>query len=168
MMSVEAVSQYQLELDSASSRSRYLLRNVNINSTMQIPDDEFGIEVMTTLHNIQFATPDASPRPWYEFRISSVLPNSDTWTEHCTGFIAHDELDIPIGKLLSVLDGLELSYLANPHVTTENPSPHQARGANEWYEKFSEKGLGYGKAFQGLSDIRYDDTEEQVVASLAL
>ena len=123
---------------------------------------------MTTLHNVHFATPDASPRPWYEFRISSILSDSDTWTEHCTGFIAVDELKIPIGKLLSVLNGLQLSYLANPYFATENRSPHQAGGASEWYKKFSEKGLGYAKAFQGLSDLRYDDAEKQAVASLAL
>ena len=86
-MAVEAVSQHHFEMHHVESLPGYIVRNLNISYTMQVPDDEFGVEVITTLQDVRFATQESTPRAWFEFRISSVLPESDNWVEHCSGYV---------------------------------------------------------------------------------
>lgn len=83
-MAVEAMSQTHCEAADAPEITGFSFRSVAINSTLKVPDDEFGVE---TILNLQAATlsNSKSSEKWYEFKISSVM--EDIWTEHCHGNI---------------------------------------------------------------------------------
>lgn len=84
-MAIEAMSQTYLEATDAPEIAGFSFRSVAINSTLKVPDDEFGVE---TILNLQAATlsNSKSSEKWYEFKISSVM--DDVWTEHCHGNIS--------------------------------------------------------------------------------
>ena len=84
-MAIEAMSQYHHGTDAAPQIKGFSLRNVAINSTMQIPDDEYGVETVLNLQPAQLTISKTSDR-WHEFRISSL--QNDQWTEQCNGSIS--------------------------------------------------------------------------------
>ena len=82
-MAVEAISQIHHEDDDALAIAGYSLRNLSINFALQVPDDDKGIETVFNLH----AAGSKSSR-WFDFTISSVIADTNTWTEHCSGLIS--------------------------------------------------------------------------------
>ncbi|KAL8920329.1 MAG: hypothetical protein Q9208_006300 [Pyrenodesmia sp. 3 TL-2023] len=84
-MAVEAMSQYYLDEDVAPALVGFSFRSVAINSTMQVPDDEFGVETILNLQATTLTKIKVSDR-WYEIKASSL--QNDAWTEHCSGMIS--------------------------------------------------------------------------------
>jgi acyl transferase domain-containing protein/NADPH:quinone reductase-like Zn-dependent oxidoreductase/SAM-dependent methyltransferase/NADP-dependent 3-hydroxy acid dehydrogenase YdfG len=144
---IEAVTLVHSEYMSTLPITGYSLRNVSIKSSLQVPEDDYGIEIMTSLElEESFST-------WFTFSISTVTRESDNWTEHCTGRI----------KVETAASNLSFNLnMAADHKT-------RAMDSNSWYRKFAAIGLGYGPAFRPLSDIRADTrTKNQTSAKVAL
>ena len=146
-MAVEALSQFHYEADNAEELKGFSFRNVAINSTMQIPDDDFGVE---TIFNLQAAnlTISRTSEKWHDFKISSLQNNQ--WTEHCNGSICA-ETRRPVRQSDFCID----------------PKSRPVESAT-WYEKFADVGLGYGPTFQGLTDIRARPDLNRATATVAL
>lgn len=86
-MAVEAVSQLHHEATDSPSITGYSLRSVAIQSALQVPDNDVGIETILNMQAVALTGSKLSSK-WFQFMISSVLPNTDTWTEHCSGLIS--------------------------------------------------------------------------------
>lgn len=87
---------------------------------------------------------------WAKFAVTSVGRDTNEWVRHCKGLVKV-EVSPPLAKS-------EMNSKMDPRY----PS-HQA-----WYEKFTEIGLGYGKTFQPLSEIRADPYLNLAKATVAL
>lgn len=86
-MAVKAVSQLHHETKDAPLIVGYSLRNIIINTAFQILDDDFGVE---TILDMQPTKPAGSKfsSVWFEFKISSTVPDTEIWNEHCSGLIS--------------------------------------------------------------------------------
>lgn len=146
-MAVEAMSQHHLDESGAPALAGFSFRSVAINSTMQVPDDEFGVETILNLQATTLTNSKASDR-WYEFKISSM--QNDAWTEHCSGMISPETQRAAQGTHFVV-----------------DPKSKPVDSAS-WYRKFADVGLGYGPSFQGLSDIRARPGLNRTTAQVAL
>ena len=98
-MAIEAISQIHHETENAPVIAGYSLRNVAIKSTLRVPDDEIGVETILSLRWMKL-TASKSSLKWFEFDISSVLPSTDSWTEHCSGSISVETM--PNGMTISL------------------------------------------------------------------
>lgn len=150
-MAVEASSRAYYELVDAHQVTGFSLRNVSINSTLRIPEDDYGVEVLLTMELVDAATAD-SPA-WTSFSISSVVRDTTIWTEHCTGLVKVHISPIP-ERRVKAMDTDEMD------ARTVDSRP--------WYSKFAGIGLGYGPTFQGLSEICADPAKNLITAKLAL
>ena len=150
-MAIEALSQYHHEANDAEELKGFSFRNVAINSTMQIPDDDFGVE---TIFNLQAAglTISKTSENWHDFRISSL--QNDQWTEHCNGSVCAETQ-----RAVRQSSGAEVFAI--------DPKSKPVDSAS-WYEKFADVGLGYGPTFQGLTDIRARPNVNRATATVAL
>lgn len=131
----------------------FSLEDVSIKKSLVIPEDDYGIEVMTSMELVDAAT-SQSPQ-WATFSISSVGRNTDEWTEHCTG-----RVKVEVGGT----DEQRQRALDQLHPTASS----RAVDAGRWYRKFAEIGLGYGPAFQPLSDINIDQGAQVARATVNL
>ncbi|KAI0478369.1 polyketide synthase [Xylariaceae sp. FL0804] len=138
-MAVEAASRVYAKSGSPLTVTGYSLRNIAISSALRIPEDDFGVEVGTSLEYTDEAASSTKPS-WLIFTIGSYKINTDDWTTHCTGKIK-----------------VEIGY-STPEKTQAQMDP---RGVNMkmWYKTFSEIGLGYGPVFRGLSDTQADPAQ---------
>ena len=150
-MAIEALSQYHHEADDAKELKGFSFRNVAINSTMQVPDDDFGVETIFNLQATHLTISKTSEK-WHDFKISSL--QNDQWTEHCNGSICA-ETQRPV---LQSSDANDFSI---------DPKSRPVDSAS-WYEKFTDVGLGYGPTFQGLTDIRARPNLNRATATVAL
>lgn len=145
---IEAASRIYNEQSEPLDITGYKLRNVTFSSAMRLPDDDFGLEIITSLELADAANPKAPT--WAMFSISSVAREAGTWTEHCSGRVR-------------VIAG---TSVANEKMSTEMDA--RTLDTKAWYKKFAEIGLGYGPTFQPLSNIRADPSKGLAVAQLAL
>ncbi|KAK3291710.1 uncharacterized protein B0H64DRAFT_329829 [Chaetomium fimeti] len=151
-MAVEAASRIYNEFPEPLNIEGFSLRDVAINRSLTIPEDDYGVEVLTSVELVE-AT--AQSPAWATFSISSVRHNNDEWTEHCTGRVKVE---------ISHTDG-ERGEQQKQAVL---PAASRAVDARAWCKKFLEVGLGYGPAFQPLSDIRADAASNLAVATVNL
>ncbi len=124
------------------------LRNVSIKKTLVVPEDDHGIEIVLSM---EFEDGASAKAPgWATFSISSVVRNTEQWTEHCSG-LAKVELAAfePVTPIDTTMDG-------------------RAVDAETWYKRFAEMGLEFGPSFQGYSNIRADPVKNVASARLAL
>lgn len=123
-----------------------LLRNVSISTALRIPEDDMGVEIITSMELAEL-TPKGSSS-WASFSVSST--HNGTWTEHCAGRIR-----VELG-----------SSLAGPVM----PKPTDSRPVDvtDWYRRFAHIGLGYGAVFQGLKCLQADASENLAVANVSL
>ncbi|KAF4624751.1 hypothetical protein G7Y89_g13418 [Cudoniella acicularis] len=143
-LAIEAAFQFLTTSNKYQKGFTFKLRNVSIKSAMLLPDDDIGIEIML---NLQASSTAAN---WLEFKISSVTPGDDIWTEHASGLVTQQKPPLRnIGPLNTDLD---------PRVIE----------VNQWYEKFIEIGLGYGKSFRGLSELLSDPIKNISTAKVSL
>ncbi|KAJ5096375.1 hypothetical protein NUU61_005731 [Penicillium alfredii] len=147
-MAMVATSQLYEEFPDALSIVGYSLRNIDIKTALKIPEDHNGIEIILSLELESAAT--AKAPGWASFSVSSVARDSDQWTEHCTGAV---KIDVT-------------SPAKSDKINLAGES--RAVDARTWYKTFAEMGLGYGPAFQALSDIRANPTENLASAKLGL
>ena len=156
-MAVEAAACIYNEFPEALKIKGFSLRNVAIKNSLTIPEDDYGVEVLTSMELVDTATAKSSA--WATFSISSVGRETGEWSEHCTGLVkveAEDVDDVDIKRNLGGIDNVTASSM---------PSLADARA---WYKKFAAIGLGYGPAFQPLSNIRTDPQRHLATADLAL
>ncbi|KAK1992807.1 hypothetical protein LX36DRAFT_662075 [Colletotrichum falcatum] len=149
-MAMVASSQIHEESPDALPIAGHSLRNVDIKTALKIPEDQHGIEVMLSLELPDQAT--AREPTWASFSVSSVARDSDQWTEHCTGQVRID--------IAEAVDAGEMSIAS--------VDESRAVDSRAWYKTFSSIGLGYGPAFQALSDMRAAPDKGLVSAKLGL
>ncbi|KAI9752218.1 MAG: Type I Iterative PKS [Chaenotheca gracillima] len=147
-MAMVAASQIHEEFPDAPPVVGHALRNVDIKTALKIPEDQTGIETMLSMELVETAT--AQTPAWASFSVSSVARDTDQWTEHCTGLVKVD--------------------VANPVEADKISMAMESRTVDtrSWYKQFAAIGLGYGPAFQALSDIRADPTTNLAAAKLGL
>ena len=147
-MAIEAATQAYNDFSEPIAIEGFSIRNFNVGTGMQIPEDDYGLEVITSLELVDSAT--AKSPAWTNFSISSTARDSDAWTEHCTG-----QIRIEVGE-----------SRADKKMPTEMDA--RAYDTRVWYQKFTEIGLDYGATFQGLSDICGDPTQNLATAKVDL
>ena len=84
-MAIEAVRQ-QTRSQSESENLLYVLRDVDINRALLVPDDAEGVETIFSLRPYPQSARSSSAL-WDEFRVFSISGNGD-WSEHCRGLIS--------------------------------------------------------------------------------
>jgi acyl transferase domain-containing protein/NADPH:quinone reductase-like Zn-dependent oxidoreductase/SAM-dependent methyltransferase/acyl carrier protein len=148
VMAMLAAEQAYNELPGALPVTGIVLRNVSIKKTLVVPEDDHGIEIVLSMELEDGAT--AKSPGWATFSISSVVRDTEQWTEHCSGRskveVSEFESVSPIG---TTMDG-------------------RAVDPESWYKRFADMGLQFGPSFQGYSDIRADPTKNVVSGTLAL
>lgn len=90
-LAITAAAQVYQESPEPPQITGFSLRNVSIKSTLRIPEDDHGIEIVSSMELTNIST------EWSSFLVSSVVRDSYEWTEHCTGLIKveinrHDEI----------------------------------------------------------------------------
>jgi len=150
-MAIEAISQVWQEQSMAEPIIGYSFRNVAIKSTMEVPHDDIGVDVVLSMQAVALTNAIVSLR-WHEFRITSVTGDQGAWIEHCSGQVCVEfaEIDEPPAAVLPQLqDAIEANVAG-------------------WYTHLEEKGLGYGPAFQGLSPstLACSSSQGQAIAAI--
>lgn len=148
-IAVEGAARIYNEFPEPLKIKGFSLRNVDIKKSLTIPEDDYGVEVLTSMELIDTAT--AKSPAWATFSISSVGRETEEWSEHSTGLIKVEVEDVDVGVQLS-----------NPLNTLRQAD------ARAWYKRFAAIGLGYGQTFQSLSNIRTDPERHLAVANVAL
>ncbi len=153
-IAVEAASRIHHEFPAPVPRiAGYSLRNVSIKSSLRIPEDDYGVEVMTSMELVDVAT--AQSPAWATFSISSVTRESEEWTEHCTGLVRVERAES------------EPSASSTSRLNMTSPAA-RAADASPWYKRFAAIGLGYGATFRPLSEIRADQQNKNQVSAKVL
>lgn len=149
-MAVEAATRIHHTFPESPRITGVSLRDVAIKKALVIPEDDYGVEVTTSLELVDVATA-ASPA-WVTFSISSIGRESNEWTEHSTGQVKV-ELQAPETSL-----------------DAEDTIPPVVRSVDTraWYQQFRAIGLDYGPAFQPLSQIGVDPASRRAVATIDL
>ncbi len=136
-MAVEAAFQCHTEVSNAPPIAGYTFRNVKIHSTLEVPNVEVGTDVVTNVQKITPASGASTSSNWYEFRISSLSAETDSWVEHCTGTFK-----------------IEVSDNQHREIFADDEKNWQPVDMKEWYTKFAVLGLEYGPCFQALSGLK--------------
>ncbi|KAK3293714.1 uncharacterized protein B0H64DRAFT_434836 [Chaetomium fimeti] len=145
---VEAAMRVYRGLPGALEITGYSFRNVDIDTALRIPEDDYGVEVIISLDVVDTAT--AKSPAWAKFTVTSVTRDSSEWTQHCTGLV-RVEVSPPAQRV-------KMSTEMDPRF----PS------VQGWYGKFHEIGLEYRKTFQPLSDLQVDPHRNLATATVAL
>ncbi|KAI8623623.1 polyketide synthase [Xylariaceae sp. FL1651] len=142
---IEAVHRSYNENADALPIIGYSMRNVSIPRALRVPEDDYGVEIVTSMELVENAT--AETPSWSRFSISSTTRDSDSWVQHFTGQIKVEVTKIKVDQMLIDMD---------PRIVS----------SAIWYKRFAQIGLGYGQAFQGLSDIQADPTKNSAVGKI--
>ncbi|KAI0382393.1 hypothetical protein F5Y04DRAFT_45601 [Hypomontagnella monticulosa] len=148
-MAVEAAGRIYNEFPEPAKITGFSLRDVSIKTSLPIPEDDYGVEVLTSMELVDTAT--AKSPAWATFSISSVDRESNEWSEHCTGLVK-----------------VEISESEDSEKIVFAEDSSRATDSKAWYKKFAAIGLGYGATFQPLSDIRADADKNLASAKVAL
>ncbi|KAJ8130860.1 hypothetical protein O1611_g2768 [Lasiodiplodia mahajangana] len=148
-MAVEAVLRAHEELHQPTKAQAFSIEDVFIKKALVIPEDDHGIEIITTLELADSTTQSAT---WATFSVSSVGGETNEWTEHSTGCI----------RIEFELDG---DRLKEPEATVHGSLSLDMRA---WYKRFSSIGLNYGPVFQPLSNVSADPASQAVTATVNL
>lgn len=154
-MAVEAAARIQKELAEPSDIKGFSLRNVTISKSLTIPDDDYGVEILTSMELVEAAT--ARSPAWASFSISSVGRESNEWTQHSKGLVK-----------VEVVSTDDVDALGSSSIKRTPTTPRSLVSTRAWYKRFADIGLGYGLTFQPLSDIRVDSQLNAAEATLAL
>lgn len=149
-MAVEAASRIYNEFPEPLKIKGFSLCDVAIKKALVIPEDDHGVEILTSMELIDIST--ARSQTWATFSISSVGRETNVWSEHSTGRV---RIEVEVAP-----EDVEQHQVA--------PNAPRAVDARGWYKKFSDIGLGYGPAFQPLSDIHIDPASNVSVATVNL
>ncbi|KAF7868684.1 hypothetical protein EAF04_005214 [Stromatinia cepivora] len=147
-MAMLAAEQAYNEFPDALPITGITLRNVSIKKTLVVPEDDHGIEIVLSMELEDGAT--AKSPGWATFSISSVVHDTEQWTEHCSGLA---KVEIAAFEQIPPIDATMDGRIVD---------------AETWYKRFSDMGLKFGPSFQGYSDIRADPVKNVATAKLAL
>jgi acyl transferase domain-containing protein len=87
-MAAEAFSQhYEDTTDGAEKSTGVSFRNVAITSTLEIPDDELGVEVILSMQPSALEGANSQPSLWFDFQITALKVNSTVWVQCCSGSV---------------------------------------------------------------------------------
>ncbi|KAG4025199.1 hypothetical protein MFRU_064g00360 [Monilinia fructicola] len=145
-IATEAARQFFHDKLKISGPFRYFFPNVSITSALMIPDSGSQVEIVTTM-KFSTVTASISSKTIAEFTISSV--QNGNWTNHCFGTVTKKEA-------IDIKPRLDESNLQEP------------KAARTWYRGFQKVSLNYGRAFNGLSNIRTNPALEEAVAETEL
>ena len=148
VMAMLAAEQAYNEFPGALPVTGITLRNVSIKKTLVVPEDDHGIEIVLSMELEDGAT--ATSPVWASFSISSVVRDTEQWTEHCAGLA---KVEVAAFEQISPIDTTMDGRIVD---------------AETWYKRFAEMGLQFGPSFQGYSDIRADPSKNVASAKLAL
>lgn len=151
-MAIEAMTRIYNEFPETVTIKGFSLQNVSIKKSLKIPEDDYGVEVLTSMEVDETLT--AHSPTWVSFSISSVGRETEEWLEHCTGFVKIEVNNVYAPK---DLDDVDIITSATRWVDEKT-----------WYKKFAAVGLRYGPTFQPLSNIRTNPHKRLAVADLAL
>ncbi|KAK8080853.1 hypothetical protein PG997_008671 [Apiospora hydei] len=152
-MAVEAANRSRRQSSVEITITGYELRDIHIKSLLSIPEDDYGIEVVTSLcHQGQ---PSEAVAQYSPFVISSVSRTSNQWTEHCTGFV---RVEISSDEKTDARD-------KEPDQGESGPILADARS---WYKTLASLGTVYGTMFQTISNIRSHHEEDVFEAIINL
>lgn len=148
VMAMLAAEHAYKDLPGALPVTGIALRNVSIKKTLVVPEDDRGIEIVLSMELEDGAT--AKTPGWATFSISSIVRDTEQWTEHCSG-LAKVEVSTfeEVAPIDTTMDG-------------------RAVDAETWYKRFAEMGLHFGPSFQGYSEIWADPIKNVASATLAL
>ncbi|KAI4282897.1 MAG: hypothetical protein L6R38_002591 [Xanthoria sp. 2 TBL-2021] len=145
---IEAATRLYQNLPGALEITGFSFREVDIDTALRIPEDDYGIEIIISIELVD--TPNTKSPAWARFTIASVARDSNEWTQHCTGLIKVEVSPPAVtNKMSAEMDPKFPSFQA-------------------WYNKFVEIGLGYGETFRVLSEIQTDPHRNLAKASVAL
>lgn len=147
-LGVEAATRAYQSLPDSREITGYKFQNVDIEATLTIPEDDYGVEIIIGAELVDKTTADEPA--WLKFTVTSVSRASSEWTQHCTGLAKVE--------VASAVSRAQLSAEMDPRY----PS------IAAWYDKFTSVGLGYGKTFQPLSDLQVDPHRGLAQAKVAL
>ncbi|KAL9088213.1 MAG: hypothetical protein Q9165_006340 [Trypethelium subeluteriae] len=147
-LGAEAATRVYYDLPGALEITGYSFRKVDIDTALSILEDDCGIEIIFSMELMGTVT--AKTPEWAKFAVTSVTRDSNEWTQHCTGLVK-----------------VEVSPPAQ-RARLEDEIDPRFPSSEAWYEKFTEVGLGYGKMFQPLSEIRVDPHRNLAKATVAL
>lgn len=145
---VEAATRVYGGLPDALEITGYSFRNVNIDTALRIPEDDYGVEIIISLDVVDTST--AKSPAWAKFTVTSVTRDSSEWTQHCTGLVK-----------------VEVSPPAQRAKMSAEMDP-RFPSTQAWYSKFQEIGLEYRTTFQPLSDLQVDPHRNLATATVAL
>lgn len=151
-MALEAASRTYRKSSRALPIIGYSLRDVHVKAALRIPKDDYGVEVITSLSLPDFS--DSESPPYAAFAISSIARDSDEWTEHCTGLVK-----------IELSSSLPAHGSNGTDIAETGPFVADARA---WYKKLTALGLGYGSAFQTISNIRSTPAGKSISADVKL
>ncbi|KAI1146902.1 hypothetical protein F4825DRAFT_456023 [Nemania diffusa] len=149
-MAVEAVLRAHEELRQPAKAQAFLLEDVSIKKALVIPEDDHGIEIITTLELANEVTTRSAT--WATFSVSSIGSETNEWTEHSTGRI---KIEFEPGED-HLKEAQEIVY------------PPLSLDLRAWYKRFLSIGLNYGPVFQLLSNASADPTSQTAVATVNL
>ncbi|KAI1167621.1 hypothetical protein F5B18DRAFT_673595 [Nemania serpens] len=145
-VAVEAARQFFHEKVKFEGPFKYFFPRLSIKAALNFPPSGTPIEIMTSVRFQQVSNAVSSTN-WLEFTIQSHLEG--IWTEHCVGVIGRRAID----EIVPLFDESKVQ---------------EPRTSHTWYRGFSNIGLNYGAAFNGLSDIRTDPWTNECVADTKL
>lgn len=147
-LAIEAVSQISGVKDKLPAQLAFEFRNVNINTALNIPDDERDVystakdlELHTTMSARKISNANSSA-DWHDFSVSSWLTGRAT--THCTGSVRLTE---------PRKDGTADKHSS---VMLRNTDDFDVWSTSRWYTKWHQEGLCFGPHFQSLSSLRTD------------
>ncbi|KAI1827427.1 putative polyketide synthase [Xylaria intraflava] len=149
-MAVEAARQMHNDGLEPGPIKSFKLRNVAVNSTMKLEDNELGVETVLNMGIVPLTNTSPSSE-WYSFSISSIAPETDAWTEHCSGTIS-----------------VETEAMSGDEEVLQVDPRSRLLDIDRWYEKFEAIGLGYGPTFRCLSNLRAYHGAPTAAADVAL
>ncbi|KAL8906783.1 MAG: hypothetical protein Q9171_006132 [Xanthocarpia ochracea] len=152
-MAVEAAARIHNEFPEPLQIRGFSLRDVTISKSLTIPDDDHGVEVLTSMELIEAAT--AKSPAWATFSISSVGRESNEWSEHGKGLVKVEVVDAD--------DRGDVVACSPSRITSAT-----LVSARAWYKRFADVGLGYGPTFRSLSNIRVNAESNVAEATVAL
>ncbi|CRJ92526.1 hypothetical protein BN1723_008504 [Verticillium longisporum] len=147
-MALEAAAQWSKRKEMAFDR--FELRGVNVAKPLALSDTA-DVEMTISLRPQQ-ETSSASTEAWYEFRICSWSQASG-WTENCTGRVATQ------CRASNDVESAEqkAAWRQGAQAIVTSLSDAVAIKEADMYDSLAELGVGYGPAFQGITECKASD-----------
>lgn len=143
-MAIEAMRQIA---DLSVPIKSFSLKQLSLRRALIIPDTKEGIETCMTLN----AAEESSN--WRLFRMSSFNLTTNTWVEHCIGYISVD-YTTPAGPVDAGREAQSQREMWRQTLESVSASCHNPISFAKAYEGLDSVGLSYGPLFRNLSDVK--------------